>query len=367
MDNHIWIHFPKNVSSVYVYNELAPRMFEFWKNKEYLEDDLYFDWGGVSHISPQVIPNLLILGHQLRMLTEKRIKIYIPTDEELLSYLDEIDFLRFARRFTVYEFYEEYIGGYVPKRSNNRKSYYIASKTTDAQIWEQLSESGSVIKRAYSDKYEFSEGFVSNNVKLALWEVCKNSVFHANSFVFLTIQKTRAIRTVVISLSDTGCGMYDSMYRRIVREQGIAQDAQLHFMSNGRFAGLRYRADRELYAIVEAVFYRWKEQVNYSNMLDEADFKCSNGLWYVVNETLRKNGTVRIHSNNYRLVLTNHLLNDVIGYSEIERLYNRNPNADNEFDDERFIKLVGRIKKSDNAQQFRYRYQGVHIEIELNI
>jgi DNA polymerase III sliding clamp (beta) subunit (PCNA family) len=60
-------------------------------------------------------------------------------------------------------------------------------------------------------------------------------------------------------------------------------------------------------------------------------------------------------------------LNDVIGYSEIERLYNRNPNADNEFDDERFIKLVGRIKKSDNAQQFRYRYQGVHIEIELNI
>jgi hypothetical protein len=47
MNNHIWVHFPKNVSSVYVYNELAPRMFEFWSSKEYLGYDLHFDWGGV--------------------------------------------------------------------------------------------------------------------------------------------------------------------------------------------------------------------------------------------------------------------------------------------------------------------------------
>jgi hypothetical protein len=349
---------------VYVYNELAPRMFEFWSSKEYLRYDLHFDWGGVLYINPQVIPNLLVLGHQLHILTDKRIKIYIPTDEGLLSYLDEIGFIRFSKRFSVYEFYEEYIGGYAPSFSNNRKSYYIGNNSTDAQIWEQLSESSSVIDRAYSYKYEPNEGFVSDNVKLALWEVCKNSVFHAGSFVFLTIQKTSAISSVVISISDTGYGIYDSMYRRIRRGE---DKPQLHFLSNNRFTGLKNRVDKELYAIVEAVFYRWKEQVNYGSLLDDLNFECSNGLWYVVNETLRKNGTVRIHSNNYRLVLTNHLLNDVIGYDEIERLYNDYSEPDKGFDDDGFINLVSKIKKSDNAQQFKYRYQGVHIEIELNI
>lgn len=63
--------------SQYFYWELLPEVMRFYKNEEFKSKDMLFNWGDVEFVNALVIPNILMLGHQMRVLTEKKITIYI--------------------------------------------------------------------------------------------------------------------------------------------------------------------------------------------------------------------------------------------------------------------------------------------------
>ena len=377
MGEHYWVKFPEKVTSQYFYRELLPEVMDYYQKSEFISKDMLFNWGDVDFINALVIPNILMLGHQMRILTGKKIIIYIPTVFELLQYLDDINFLSFARRFQIYDFYEDYIGGYNATPSVNRKSYYISNKYTIAEIWRVLGESDKVIKASFRDNCETVEGIVADKIKKELWEICKNSLEHANSFSFVTIQKECSINKVMISTSDTGIGMYDALKKKILlekeeakRDSSYIEKQQLHFMENDTFLKLDNKKDKELYAIFEAVFYRWEEQKEDDNII--GDLSCSNGLWYLINETLKRNeGTVRIHSNDYRLVFTKRLFSEVIDLNVLKSIYTtfeeQELRNNEKYDSELFFTIIANVKKTANAKQYKYTYSGVHIEVEAKL
>ncbi len=375
MGEHYWVKFPEKVTSHFFYSKLLPEVMGFYQNKDFIFKDMLFNWGDVEFINALVIPNILMLGHQMRILTGKKIVIYIPTVFELLQYLDDINFLNYARRFQIYDLYEDYIGGYIATPSVNRKSYYISNKYTMAEIWRVLGQSDKVIKATYHNNYETVKGIVAEKIKKELWEICKNSLEHANSFSFVTIQKECSINKIMISTADTGVGIYDTLKKKILYEKekvksniDYIEKQQLHFMKNDTFLNLDNNDDKELYAIFEAVFYRWEDQIEDNNI----DVWCSNGLWYLIDETLKKDeGTVRIHSNNYRLVFTKRLFSKVIQLNRLKSIYTtceeQKLGKNQKYDNKLFFSIITNLKNTTNAKQYNYAYPGVHIEVEAKL
>lgn len=277
------IKFPERVTSRYFYTDLLPEVNKYLDNRNINRKKLYFDLGSVEVINSLTIPNLLILGHQIRILCNHSAKMYIPTKSYLLSYLDEINFLNYIRRFSIFELLEDYIGDYDTNNSDSRKTYYIGNSYTPEMIWNALNISNTVIERAYTNKFCTSDINDAVGIKLSLWEICKNSVLHANSFAFLTIQRQKNLGKVMIAQADTGNGIYESLKRRILL---TPYKEQLHFLKNDTFLQMENNDDKELYAIIEAAFYR---------KIDKNNNRGIYGIWNVIYETTKRDeGIVRI-------------------------------------------------------------------------
>lgn len=358
MKNYYIIRFPSKVTSRFFYKELLPEINKFINSNN--GQSLLFDWGMVDIVNALVIPNLLMLGHQIRIICSESVKIFIPTKIKLLNYLYEVNFLTYSKRFYIYEFFDEYIGDYDMHSTVKRKTYYLENQCSDKEIWRMLGVSNEVIEEAYHNDFDVIDQGKGFTIRTSLWEMCKNSVEHGHSFSFLTIQREIGINKVMISAADTGLGIYNSFKEKILEEEkGKNKIERLHFLSNRRFMDLDNRNDKELFAILEAAFFR-KEDIKY-------------GLWNIIEETLRqdRNGVVRVHSNNVQVIFTNHFLQENFNDKTFSQMYTMQRDKDIEnydkYNSGQFFKLIENIKRTINVNISSNEYRGVHIEIELKL
>jgi hypothetical protein len=297
-----------------------------------------FDFSKVAFINPLVIPNILIVGLSLKEYFENEIDLYIPWKPDLQSYLTDIGFLNIVRENKLFKLDEEYIGGYTPGRLNNYCNTFIFDfGTTVGNIRYELNKSIGIIEKALFDREYFSDESKDNLLRV-FTEIVDNACKHSESPCIVSFQVVSgnnfADKKAYISISDGGIGYYKSLVKKI-------DDIPLSCISKNDF--IRLNQERNMYGIIEAIFYRQNYKVY--------------GLNTVMRDIICKNGIVRIHSVDTQLIFTNNNFGKII---------------DNPKDIESYLKVTkekfnkGNISdKYSNYRQYNYKLKGVHIEFEI--
>lgn len=114
-----YIEVPYNLTSYEFYNNLLLQ-------KEQLNigssEEVIIDFSETHKIEPLTIPNMLCLGYEIRRRYNKRAIIYIPETSysgEIKNYLNQIGFIEYARRYSLYKFASLPYGGLAGKKINS--------------------------------------------------------------------------------------------------------------------------------------------------------------------------------------------------------------------------------------------------------
>jgi anti-sigma regulatory factor (Ser/Thr protein kinase) len=197
-------------------------------------------------IDPYGMIGLLEIGETLKPSSPGR-TVYLPRSEEVLKYLERMDFLRFAPIYFTLE---------PPKPQFSGK--YLRSSDSDVLLEITPTEKsddihfivGRVKERAHSilaKHLNYGEKAI-NDFIVALSEVCQNIIEHSESKGFVGIQKYHFQKikknVVKIAVMDTGIGFMNSLSDRFLLRNDLhaIEKALLHgasrFADQGRGHGL---------------------------------------------------------------------------------------------------------------------------------
>jgi anti-sigma regulatory factor (Ser/Thr protein kinase) len=202
------------------------------------------DLSGVSFIDPYGMLGLLEIG-ELCGIEDVRKTIVLPRSEEVLRYLDRMDFFTFARRYFTLE-------GTLPDagKQRNAESDVLLEITPIEKSNDIHFIVGTVRDRAQAilaAHLHYDERAI-NGFIVALSEVCQNIIEHSENKGFVGIQKYRfpsLNRNIVkIAVMDVGVGFRKSLSGRFkLRNDGEAIDKALmqgasRYEDEGRGHGL---------------------------------------------------------------------------------------------------------------------------------
>jgi hypothetical protein len=311
MDYYV-VRFPNKITTHCLYFDIIPQINEYINNKIYLSKSLYFDWGIVDIVNPLSIPDILVMGKWIKRECGKKAVLYIPTKSNLLAYLDNVKFFQYNDGDDIYHILEEYIGGYSIYKDTSKKTYHIEEDYTEDMIWNVMSS----VQTSFESIYD---GWTNNSVIVMnmIWNFCVNSIKHGGTDCYATFQNIESIQKFMVSVADWGQGIYSSMYKRACKKENL----NLHFMTSERLISLKNNRYREIHAIMEAIYYR----------IDTPDF----GIYDAVSETVKRNGIIRISSNNTRIIITSKFYekffillheNKELYFNEIDKAINEGSN-----------------------------------------
>ena len=309
MQNNVYIEIPRDLNSYEFYNNVI-----FQKNKAKIsnEQNIILDFSRTLRVEPVVIPNLLCMGYELRKQYNRAAYVYIPDvsySGELKNYLNEIDFIKYAQRFGLYDFVSSPYGGLEGKHIDPicGTIYFDVDDTVD--IINQKVEN-CIIPFADEYLYKFqsvrkcNQGiYYVNEIAEFLEEMILNCKQHAKSFSFTTLHAKYSMKKIYISVSDFGCG-----FGNTIRSENSYMN--------------------EIEAILLGVYKRKDSKVY--------------GLYNIIRRVLNFGGKVRIHSNNAQIIFTQRVLK--------------------EFIDNKLFEANGFVKYNLKSN---IPFDGVHIEVEL--
>ncbi len=209
-------------------------------------DSQAIDLRDAAFIDPYGMIGILELGEVLKP-SGPAGTIYLPRSEEVLKYLDRMDFFRFAPLYFTLD---------PPKPGTSEK--YLRSPDSDVLLEITKIEKsddihfivGKVKERAHSilaRHLNYGEKAI-NDFIVALSEVCQNIVEHSESKGFVGIQKYHFLKirrnVVKIAVMDTGIGFMNSLSDRFLLRNDLhaIEKALLHgasrFADQGRGQGL---------------------------------------------------------------------------------------------------------------------------------
>lgn len=319
---------------------------EFYKMLDVLneimisEEICILDFTNISRIDAVVIPNLLLLGK----LIEKKTKNipYIRLGEDLNSgylkkYLINIGFYKISESFFYYENELGKYGGLLGKEMDNRNTTeQFAFKDGITLAKRKLYYSIYPFIKGYFKKFHMeytdSEGvlddntFKNNLIAKFLEEMISNSFKYGECDVIITVQSNYKKQKIYLSVSDYGNGFLPSVVQ--------CMDEKGEFIKREQYAEpghniLNKKPTDELEAIIIGIYKR-----RYSRTY---------GLFNVIRNVLELQGTIRIHSNNRQIILTNRLIDKFIDGTLIK--------------DIKHVMGYNIMKTS--------QFNGVHIEVEL--
>ncbi|WP_088227826.1 hypothetical protein [Desulfosporosinus sp. FKB] len=332
MEEYYLVDFDENVTSYSFYSKILPQLHIYFERK--LSKSLLLDFSNVNFINPLVIPNIIAVGFILKEYFVKPVELYIPWKPELLSYLDDIGFFAIVRKYKIFNLDERLIGGYESGKINHAcKTFIFEPGATKGDIRYTLNKS---IKLLIEEKY--SENTLDDLLN-TLTEICCNACIHSGSRCISTFQSNIGSnikhKKAYISISDYGIGYYNSILKQ------LSKINELNFISKSQYTLLDIDKHKNLFGILEAIFYRKKN--------DEY------GIFQVFKYVFEQDGVIRVHSEDTQLIFTKNTF----------LRYINNPNELDEYLD--YIKLAN--KKSDmQFSPFRKnesRLKGCHLEIEI--
>lgn len=305
----VYINIPKDLTSYGFYNNVLAEINKIERKEE---QEIILDFSETYRIEALVVPNLLCLGYEIREKFGERAKIFIPDvsySGGLKNYMNEIGFIKYAKKYSLFEFILPPDGGMLGKRIDPIcGTLYFDTQNSIDEINRGVKFGIAPFAEQYLKKFEnihvYDDSiYYRNDITEFLTEMIMNCKMHAKSFSFTTMHAKYSINKIYISVSDFGCGFYNTI-------------------------GLLEECKDEVEAILAGVYKRKTSKVY--------------GLYNVIRRVLEYNGKVRIHSNNTQIIFTPRILDNFI--------------ARKLFEDSSFEKY--NIKKG-------LSFSGVHIEIEL--
>lgn len=315
--------FTKYLSSYVFYKEIE----ELYRRIDiYHPEKVILDFSDIVHIDAVVIPNLIILGRDLRKKTG-----YIPFIRlgenldagYLKKYLYGINFYKISDEFYYYE--NDRYGGMEGKKmdSRNTTEYFLKNEGNDLarrRIYYKLCPFFDKYMKNFSiNKYNsifFDTHTLENNViSQFIEEMVLNSFDRGQSDAVITVQANYSKKKLYLSISDYGRGFFNSV-KSDLEQNSIGYNV------------LKRPPKNELEGIYIGIYKR-----KYSKIY---------GIYNVIKQVLKLQGLFRIHSNDTQLIINN----------RVEKL----------FHNEELVKLSLR----DNKNVIRTSsFPGTHIEIEL--
>lgn len=299
----IILDIPRDFTSYEFYSNILPKIVMTE------EKEIVMDMSITRRIEPLVIPNLLCCAYKMWMDSEKNFRMLIPdtvTGGMIRNYLNEIEFTKYAQRFSLYDFVYDPWSGLDGKQIDPICGTLIfnADDSRD-EIYRGVDLCISPFAEAYLSYFQIYDSEQSrymNEITEFLEEILLNCKIHAKSFSITTLHANYSLKKIYISVSDIGCGFINSLKEKNIKDE---KDAIL--------MGVYKRKDSKIY-----------------------------GLFNVIRRVLEYGGRVRIHSNNTQIIFTPRILNEFIS---------------GKLDD---IKSFEKYNVKRTVQ-----YDGVHIEIEL--
>ena len=287
----------KNVSSLNFF-EMLPRINNIvQEGTPFLLDFSYVKW-----IDGNVIPNMLLLGHWLERKTG-----YIPTirlgrdfqSGHLKKYLYYINFFYYADDVYKFEDPDERYKGWEGKNMDKEnRTLFFSFPYAEIKNEKELPKRKLILeKRNYEARraiydiltdffvYYFSEfNYGSYDEKMnrildILSQIVSNSILRGLSEAYLTVQAVYIKRRILVSASDRGIGM----------KRGIEYTKTSEYLDKkGHYSIDKDELD-EKEAIVQSMYYRKDSEIY--------------GLYTAINHLLEMDGTIRIHSNDTKIIL----------------------------------------------------------------
>lgn len=289
----------KNISSYQFYEMLGD--IERLLNRNGAEQIL-LDFTEVQTIDALAIPNLIFLGKFIRDKTGYIPYIRLGEDIQagrLKKYLNDINFYNVSTPFFLYENgeYSKYGGMYGIDMDPRNTTQYFSLRGDIIKIEEEM------IRRIYYELLPFltkylnqfdienrknvdalsEEVFENNIIANLIKQMMLNCVVHAKSDAIITIQANYKRKKILVAVSDQGKGFLSSILNKPIS-------------LSGGYDILRKPPENELEAIYAGIYKR-KDVKEY-------------GLYNMIEKVLNCYGTVRIHSNNTRLILTPRILGE---------------------------------------------------------
>ena len=357
-----------NMTSYYFYNTVLKKMHDYILQED--PPQLLLDFSATKGIDALVLPNLLCLGYWVLKYSGRPVKIFVPSSPEFVSirtFLANAGFADLAQKFGLFDFEADVTGGLssrVYKSSlNTTQVFQSVYKTDDAvdvektkiAIWNQLNSSLVPFIHQfllYSDDKSISRNLeqISETIVVFCRELVENALLHGWSFCFLTMQYTSNYRKQIkISVSDCGCGFLNSIERDRKRSKQI-----LCMKSNG-IPGVErlmhecppLQSDSEIrrYASMPVICTEL-EGIVYGLL---SRFNKPYGLYNVYQIVSKMGGTIRIHSNDTQLVLSERLQSLLT--------YCHSP--------EKLLQILENKQEYTANVRRGLKFKGTHIELEI--
>lgn len=332
-----------SLTSYVFYQSLIPKLHKYFKERS--AKVILLDFSNVRRVSPLVVPNLLNLGFILKKYYGEPVKIIIPWDIDLVSYLRDINFYHYARHFGIFDL-DQGISCDIPKdRTISLNCYTFGIKKGFSDLDEILRDH--IIKYKKYLIRVFKDETIVNELLKQMAEMCLNTSkytehsvkIHENDkcieydedeseereisgFATFQVNKTTKFQ---FSVSDIGIGYYQSFNKK------LRNGEELKFLSKNDF---KEGQKKHVESILEAVFYRMNDIY---------------GIYSVLEEVLSRDGTIRIHTYDSQIVFT-------------KNFYNKYLNSNQVLD---YKYLIQSIRESSSLKRINGYFRGVHVEIEI--
>jgi signal transduction histidine kinase len=213
--------------------------------EEAFEDTLHIversssiDLKAVSFVDPYGMVGILEIGKQLQLEGFTKI-LYLPAAEEVLKYLERMDFFKFADRYFKLE----------PSTPHLSEKYLRSSYSDVLLEITPIAKSddihfivGKVKERAHTiltNHLNYDEKAI-NGFIVALSEVCQNIIEHSETKGFVAIQKyhfqTINKNVVRIAVMDIGIGFRKSLSERLLLKSDLDAIDKALFQGASRYA-----------------------------------------------------------------------------------------------------------------------------------
>jgi len=224
--------------------QITEESFEHILNK--LKNSAVIDLQEVSFIDPYGMVGLLEIG-EIFQTQDTRKPLYLPKSEEVLRYLERMDFFKFAPRYFEFEQYEPKISEKYLRSSDSEVLLEITpiEKSDDIHliVGKVKNRAHSILKKQLKYDERAINGFI-----VSLSEICQNILEHSETKGFVGIQKyyfqNMEKNMVKIAVMDSGIGFRKSLAKRFSLKSDLRsmEEALIHgasrYTEEGRGHGL---------------------------------------------------------------------------------------------------------------------------------
>lgn len=353
----------EHLTSNLFYSQLLRTVNSIIQNRKCETEEIVFDFTGLKSINSLVLPNLLTLGviiksHDIMPTLLVTPRLSSDDYDNINYFLSYSGFFEVNKKYDIFNlpiyrkeitrFNKILMFSFENNDSHNRiiKELWTESKEFISSIIEKTNiykkiDSALLPEHIKDKKIDDLFKKYSSDILNPISQLSNNSIVHGNSYSFISLSHIEKNNNVLISVSDFGMGFYNSINAKIKDiEKDESLDQETREIVIKLYEESQNKTDyKDLYSIIIAMIYRGLTNSRSQN-------HHIYGINSVANFFLSNNGFIRIHSNEFQIILSNKFL-PFIEKDKILKLPNE------------LIKNKGyNLRKTPE-------YPGVHIEMEL--